>query len=93
MVVTTSFWKTFAGHADVQPILHIPMVYENLPASAPRWEYRVVSVDVRENELPDEGALNELGAQGWMLVGALEQRRAESSARVYYYFVRQQSEV
>lgn len=92
MALTTSTWKTFAGHADVQPILHIPVVYENLPASVPRWEYRVVSVDVRESELPDESELNELGAQGWMLVGVLEQRRAESSARVFYYFVRQKSE-
>lgn len=92
MVVTTSVWKQFAGQNDVQPILHIPVVYENLPYSAPRWEYRVLSVDVREKELPDSDALNELGAQGWMLVGTLEQSHAERSSLVHYYFVRQQRE-
>jgi hypothetical protein len=89
MVVTSSVWKQLAGHNDVQPILHIPMVYENLPSNAPPWEYRIVSIDVREKDLPDEHFLNELGAQGWMLVGTLQQGHAES---VHYYFMRQKSE-
>jgi hypothetical protein len=92
MIVTTSLWKQFAGQTDVQPILHVPMVYENLPYSTPHWEYRVISVDTREKVLPDEVSLNELGMQGWLLVGTHEQRRTEAGALVHYYFVRQKSE-
>lgn len=92
MIGTTSVWKHFAGQNDVQPTLHIPMVYENVPYNAPRWEYRVLSVDTREEALPDETYLNELGAQGWMLISVLEQRRSESGSLVHYYFARQPSE-
>jgi hypothetical protein len=66
------------------------MVYENIPASAPHWEYHMLSVDTREEESPTEASLNKLGAQGWMLVSVLEQRLSESGSRVHYYFVRQQ---
>lgn len=92
MALTTSAWKHFAGQNDVQPTLHVPMVYETVPYSAPRWEYRVLSVDTREENLPDQAYLNELGAQGWMLVSVLDQRRSESGSIVHYYFALQQSE-
>jgi len=91
MIVTSALWKQLAGHNDVQPILHIPVVYENLPSTVLRWEYRIVSIDTREKDLPDESFLNELGAQGWMLVGTLEQGHAGSNL-VHYYFLRQKSE-
>ena len=87
-----SSWGHFAGQNDVQPALHIPMVYENIDTDPQHWEYRVVSVDAREEKLPAEAVLDELGAQGWMLVSVLEQSRAESSSFVHYYFVRQKSE-
>ena len=91
MVFGLSSWKTLSGQNDVQPALHVPMVYENVPASRPDWEYRVLSVDTREEALPDEAHLNELGAQGWLLVGVLEARRSESGGHVHYYFVRQKA--
>ncbi|HEY3991558.1 MAG TPA: hypothetical protein VGM01_01650 [Ktedonobacteraceae bacterium] len=84
-----SSWGRFAGQNDVQPALHVPMVYENIAATPQRWEYHVLSVDTREEELPDDARLSELGAQGWLLVGVLESRASETQARVYYYFVRQ----
>lgn len=92
MVMTSSLRKHLAGQNDVQPILHIPVVYENLPSTTLRWEYRIVSIDAREQDLPDESFLNELGAQGWMLVGTLEQSRTEAGSLVHYYFLRQKSE-
>jgi hypothetical protein len=53
--------------------LHVPMVYEQLPVEPARWEYYVMIVDTREMEVPDTAQLNELGAQGWLLVGILKQ--------------------
>ena len=79
----------FFGQNDVRPALHVPMVYESIAANPPRWDYRVVSVDPREEELPDEARLSQLGAEGWLLVGVLEPRRGAASSRVHYYFVRQ----
>jgi len=84
-----SSWGHFAGQNDVQPALHIPMVYENITADPQQWDYRVLSVDTREEALPDDARLNELGAQGWLLVSVLEPRQSEAHSRVYYYFVRQ----
>jgi hypothetical protein len=84
-----SSWGHFAGQNDVQPALHVPMVYENIAATPQRWEYHVLSVDTREEGLPDDARLSELGAQGWLLVGVLEPRASGTQARVYYYFVRQ----
>lgn len=89
MLFTTSSWKQLAGQNDVQPALHVPMIYESVPVSPLRWEYRMVSVDTREAALLDEASLNELGEQGWLLVGVLEQSVSASGSRVHYYFVRQ----
>ena len=54
--------------------LHVPMVYEQLPVEPVRWEYHVMAVDTREMDVPDTVQLNELGAQGWLLAGILDQR-------------------
>jgi hypothetical protein len=53
--------------------LHVPMVYEQLPVEPTRWEYHLMIVDTREMDVPDAAVLNELGAQGWLLVGILNQ--------------------
>jgi hypothetical protein len=54
--------------------LHVPMVYEQVPVEPVRWEYHVMVVDTREIDVPDIVQLNELGAQGWLLVGIVDQR-------------------
>jgi hypothetical protein len=87
--MSTPYRIHFAGQNDVQPNLHIPMVYETVPSSPLHWEYRVLSVDTHEDALPDGAYLDELGTQGWLLVGVLEQRQTERGSQVYYYFVRQ----
>ena len=58
---------------DVPNNIHVPMVYEQVPVEPLHWEYRVLAVDTREEDLPDADQLNELGAQGWLLVGVLGQ--------------------
>jgi len=88
-MLSMSSWGHFAGRDDVQPALHVPMVYESITASPQHWEYRVLSIDTREEALPDEARLSELGTQGWLLVSVLEPRQPEAHGRVYYYFVRQ----
>lgn len=88
MLFHSSSWKTLAGQNDVQPSLHIPMVYERVPASPLLWEYHILSVDSREEPLPDEAALSELGGAGWLLVQVLEQRVNDKGSRITYYFVR-----
>ena len=57
---------------DVPNSIHVPMVYEQVPVEPVHWEYRVLAVDTREEDLPDADQLNELGAQGWLLVGVLD---------------------
>jgi hypothetical protein len=69
------------------------MVYENVPIAPTHWEYRVLTIDLREEGLPDAALLNELGGEGWLLVGVLEEKAADGrSAKVHYYFVRQKME-
>jgi hypothetical protein len=89
VLFTTSSWKHLAGQNDVQPTLHVPVIYENVPTSLPQWEYRVISVDTREQKPLDEASLNESGTQGWLLVNVQEERSAEAGTRLHYYFVRQ----
>jgi hypothetical protein len=88
MLHLSSRWGHFAGQNDVQPTLHVPVVYENTTVSPQKWEYHVLSVDAREEELPDQARLSELGAQGWLLVGVLAQENGKHG-QVYYYFARQ----
>lgn len=65
---------------------HIPMVYERVEATPLHWEYHVLSIDTREQELPDATTLNELGSKGWILAGVVAQ---DESAFVTFYFARQ----
>ena len=81
--------KFMSSQPDVRPTLPIPMVYENVPVDPMRWEYRVLHVDTREEALPDVAQLNELGNQGWLLVGVLN---TGDGRHVQYYFVRQRNE-
>jgi hypothetical protein len=82
----------FSEQRDVPASLHVPMVYEQVTAEPTRWEYRVLTVDIREEGLPDAVQLNEIGAQGWILVEVMEEKISERSAKFHYYFVRQRSE-
>jgi hypothetical protein len=65
--------KGLLDQGNVPGNLHVPMVYEQLPVEPVRWEYHVLIVDTREMDIPDATQLNELGAQGWLLVGILNQ--------------------
>jgi hypothetical protein len=64
-------------------------VYEEVPIEPVRWEYRVLTVDANERSLPDEERLKELGLEGWLLVGVLNQGHTGDVSLVHYYFVRQ----
>jgi hypothetical protein len=64
----------------------LPIIYE--PAEPSRWQYRVVTIDPREDEPLDEEALATIGADGWLLAGILPQPAHGQEIRVYYYFVR-----
>jgi hypothetical protein len=93
LAITMSF-RTGNGlseQRDVPASLHVPMVYEQVTVEPAHWEYRVLIVDTREEDLPDAVQLNELGAQGWLLVAVLEQKISERSSKIQYYFVRQMS--
>ena len=70
---------------DVRMFPPVPMVYETMPAQNLNWEYRVLSIDPREKDLPGTAELNELGNAGWLLVGVLNAGERE----IVYYFVRQ----
>jgi len=76
MAITMSFrtGNSLSEQSEASKSIHVPMVYEQVPVEPVRWEYRVLTVDTREEDLPDAVQLNELGAQGWLLVGVLEQR-------------------
>ncbi len=93
MAFTMSFRtrSSSSEQRDVPASLHVPMVYEQVTPEPVQWEYRVLSVDTREEDLPDAVQLNELGAQGWLLVGILDLKVSERSSKVHYYFVRQKS--
>ena len=61
--------------------LHVPMVYERMPLEPVHWEYHVLTVDTREMDVPGTNQLNELGAQGWLLVGIVDQRMLAGGSR------------
>lgn len=86
------FGDHLSDQKDVRFAVPIPMVYENVQHEPVRWEYRVLSVDAREEDLPSTEQLNELGNQGWLLVGILDQGATGRSSLVQYYFVRQRQE-
>ena len=76
MAITMSFrmGNGLLEQGNTPGSLHVPMVYEQLPVEPVRWEYHVLILDTREMDVPDTAQLNELGAQGWLLVGILDQR-------------------
>jgi hypothetical protein len=75
------------NEAEGKAALHIPMVYEQ--AAPSRWEYRVLTVQPAEKDLPDEERLNALGRDGWIMAGLLDERISGTGKFVHYYFVRQ----
>ncbi len=77
------------GQPDVRSSLPLPMVYEDVPVKPAQWEYHLLTIDLREEALPDVATLNELGKEGWLLVGVLDQGATGRSSLVHYYFVRQ----
>ena len=89
MSLSLARYQSTFGQQDVRPMIPMPMVYENVPDIPTNWEYKVLTVDTREMDLPDVTALNELGDQGWLLTSVLDQRTSHGSTFVHYYFVRQ----
>jgi hypothetical protein len=49
----------------------------------------VLTIDSREDPLPDAEQLNALGKDGWILVSILDENASGKGHRVHYYFVRQ----
>ncbi len=90
--MTFHFGDLLSDQKDVRFSVPIPMVYESVHNEPLRWEYRVLTVDAREADLPSTDNLNELGSQGWLLVGILDQGATGRSSLVQYYFVRQRQE-
>lgn len=80
---------TLAEQPVMRPSVFIPTVYEKETPSASHWEYHIVTIDTRETAVPDAQQLNELGKEGWFLVGILDERATGRSSLVYYYFTRQ----
>lgn len=68
--------------------LPMPIIYERVESSRQKWDYKVVTIDPRE-ELPlGEEQLAELGAEGWLLAGILQHPSERVISRISYYFVR-----
>ncbi len=94
MALSPTFQRRMNGQPDVHPInsLPMPMVYEDVPLRPTTWEYHVLTIDAREESLPDAVILNDMGKEGWLLISVLEQRTSAASFLVHYYFVRQKME-
>lgn len=77
-------------HAELAALGHAaaptPVVFER--AAPQRWEYRVITIDPREDEPLSEARLGELGAEGWLLAGTAQYPVSSSAVRIAYYFVR-----
>jgi hypothetical protein len=88
---TTSLHKAIhsSDQPDVRHAMSVPIVYERVPVEPASWEYHVLTVDAREEDLPDVAQFNELGRQGWLMVGAVDQGATGRSSLIHYYFVRQ----
>ena len=89
MSLPLSYNNIMFGQQDVRPMLPLPMVYEYVPEIPTNWEYKVLTIDTREMDLPNVATLNELGDQGWLLTSVLDQGTSHGSTFVNYYFVRQ----
>ncbi len=81
------FGVRMSEQKDMRMFPPVPIVYEQVPEQAVTWEYRVLSIDTREKQLPGLAELNELGSAGWLLVSVV---KASEREPVHYYFVRQQ---
>jgi hypothetical protein len=94
MALSLPFYQRMSGQPDVRSAISMPMpmVYEDAPLKPTAWEYRELTIDAREEALPDATLLNDLGKEGWLLVGVLDQRTQASTSLVHYYFVRQKME-
>ena len=75
-----------AEHPGGRPQVFVPTVYEESAVEPLRWKYHVLTIDTREQDLPSETTLNELGQAGWILVGLLDERATGREAKVYFYF-------
>ncbi len=84
MFVPTKLHPQLTEKPEGRAALYVPMVYENVEPVPMRWEYHVLTVDTREQAVPDASQMNELGGKGWILVNVLN-----VSATVSFYFVRQ----
>jgi hypothetical protein len=62
-----------------------PVVFERTETQRNQWAYHTVVVDLREAAPLDEGDLNDLGQDGWLLAGLFEDSR---HSRLHYHFVR-----
>lgn len=89
------FFTPSVGHAprlagpEVRSSLPIPTIYEQPPLKQVQWQYHLVTINTKEDALPDAEKLNELGREGWILVSVVDERATGSGSCVYYYFVRQ----
>lgn len=83
MAYTMSFRKGsgLSEQENAPGTLHVPMVYEQISVEPVRWEYHLLQVDTREMDVPDIVQLNDLGTQGWLLVGIVDQRKRGSGLR------------
>ncbi|GER83701.1 MAG: hypothetical protein IMW90_04555 [Thermogemmatispora sp.] len=72
----------------IQSTLHIPIVYEEHQLEPPRWEYRLISLDLRKEPLLSEASLARLGQEGWLLQAIVDERASGSGTQLHYYFVR-----
>ncbi|WP_220199161.1 DUF4177 domain-containing protein [Ktedonospora formicarum] len=72
---------------DTHGSAFIPMVYE--AAQAAQWEYKVLTIDPREEALPDAQYLSELGKEGWVLTTILDERSTSKGGKIHYYLMRQ----
>jgi hypothetical protein len=90
MSLWTYLPRTLADQPPAQPFsLPMPIVYERV-AERVHWEYHVVTVDLREEPPLDDERLSALGAEGWLLAGAVQPPSAREAAHtIVYYFVRQ----
>ena len=75
------------NEAEGRATVHVPMVYEDV--APPRWEYHVLTVQPSEESLPAQDTLNQLGRDGWIMTGLLDERMSGRGTLVHYYFMRQ----
>jgi hypothetical protein len=92
MATVTAAYKSRIHDLERNAIGFTPkiVVYEDKPIEPIRWEYFILTIDTNEKALPDVERLNELGREGWLLNGVLNQGPTGDVALVHYYFVRQQ---